>query len=235
MLAKTLLLNEGANVVAVHSAIEAMEKISETNFDLILMDLEMPVMSGIDAAIQLRQHNSATEHTPIIAVTAHVLPEKRKQVADAGMNDLLPKPYLPEQLYGIIAKWCKNINYRKPANKRINKLQSDNPIYDRETALASVAGNEQAARLILKEFLAMLPDISTDIQQASRDKDMSALYQSIHKLAGSASNSGASSIHAKAIYLKSIMKRENQPEALIASELSELLIQIESFLFHFKA
>jgi HPt (histidine-containing phosphotransfer) domain-containing protein len=64
---------------------------------------------------------------------------------------------------------------------------------------------------------------------------MSALYQSIHKLAGSASNSGASSIHAKAIYLKSIMKRENQPEALIASELSELLIQIESFLFHFKA
>ena len=235
MLAKTLLLNEGAEVVAVHSAIEAMERISETNFDLILMDLEMPVMSGIDAAIQLRQPNSATENIPIIAVTAHVLPEKRKQVADAGMNDLLPKPYLPEQLYGIIAKWCKNINYQHSTDKQIIKLQPDNPIYDRETALASVAGNEKAARLILKEFLAMLPEITRDIQQAAMAKDKSALYQAIHKLAGSASNSGATSIHTKAMYLKSIMKRENQPEAQIADELSELLVHIENFSNHFKA
>ncbi|MEW8626307.1 MAG: ATP-binding protein [Candidatus Thiodiazotropha sp.] len=235
MLAKTLLLNEGAEVVAVHSAIEAMERISETNFDLILMDLEMPVMSGIDAAIQLRQPNSATENTPIIAVTAHVLPEKRKQVADAGMNDLLPKPYLPEQLYGIIAKWCKNINYQHSTDKQIIKLQPDHPIYDRETALASVAGNEQAARLILKEFLAMLPEITHNIQQAALAKDKSALYQAIHKLAGSASNSGATSIHTKAMYLKSIMKRENQPQAQIADELSELLVHIENFSNHFKA
>ncbi|MCG7901007.1 MAG: ATP-binding protein [Candidatus Thiodiazotropha weberae] len=234
MLAKTLLLNEGAEVVAVYSAIEAMEKISEINFDLILMDLEMPIMSGIDAAIQLRQPNSATENIPIIAVTAHVLPEKRKEVADAGMNDLLPKPYLPEQLYGIIAKWCKKINYQNSNGQWSHSPQAGNHIYDRDTALASVAGNEQTARLILKEFLAMLPEISSDIRQASLKKDKSALYQAVHKLAGSASNSGATSIHAKAMYLKSIMKRENQPEALIDDELLELLAHVENFVNHFK-
>jgi signal transduction histidine kinase/CheY-like chemotaxis protein len=235
MLAKTLLLNEGADVVAVHSAIEAMEKIEEISFDLILMDLEMPVMSGIDAAIQLRQPNSATENTPIIAVTAHVLPEKHKQVADAGMNDLLPKPYLPDQLYKIIAKWCKNINYQNLTDQQNSKQHSKDPIYDRETALASVAGNEQAARLIFKEFLAMLPEITTIIMQAAEDNDNTALYQAIHKLAGSASNSGASSIHVKAMHLKSIMKREHQPQAEIDSKLSELLLDIDNFSNHFKA
>ncbi|MEJ2622212.1 MAG: response regulator [Candidatus Thiodiazotropha sp.] len=212
-----------------------MERIEETTFDLILMDHEMPVNTLIEAANQERQPNSATENTPIVAVTAHVLPEKRKQVADAGINDLLPKPYLPNQLYKIIAKWCKNNNYPNPTGKQNSKQHSKDPIYDRETALASVAGNEQAARLILKEFLAMLPEITTIIKQAAEDNDNTALYQAIHKLAGSASNSGAPSIHVKAMHLKSIMKREPQPQAEIASNLSELLLDIDNFSSHFNA
>jgi signal transduction histidine kinase/DNA-binding response OmpR family regulator len=229
MLAKTLLLNEGAEVIAVQSAEEALERISQQSFDLILLDLEMPIMSGIDAAKKLREANTPTEKTPIIAVTAHVLPEKRKEVEIAGMNDLLAKPYLPEQLYGIIAKWCSKVQYQKPNIPDSQVAQADIPVYDRETALASVAGNEKAARLILKEFLAMLPDIENTIRIASEKNDNSALFQAVHKLAGSASNSGASSIHAKAMYLKSIMKRENQPVELIADGITALLIQIEKF------
>ncbi|MET0123457.1 MAG: ATP-binding protein, partial [Candidatus Thiodiazotropha sp. 6PLUC9] len=157
MLAKTLLINEGANVVAEKSAVDAMKTIAGKRFDLILLDLEMPVMSGIEAAKELRKENSATEKTPIIAVTAHVLPEKRLEVADAGMNDMLAKPYLPEQLYAIIAKWCDNVNYQtKPAPSQ-PRISAETPVYDRDVALASVAGNQEAARLILKEFLAMLP------------------------------------------------------------------------------
>ncbi|MET0009175.1 MAG: ATP-binding protein [Candidatus Thiodiazotropha sp. 6PLUC4] len=235
MLAKTLLINEGANVVAEKSAVDAMKTIAGKRFDLILLDLEMPVMSGIEAAKELRKENPATEKTPIIAVTAHVLPEKRLEVADAGMNDMLAKPYLPEQLYAIIAKWCDNVNYQtKPAPSQ-PRISAETPVYDRDVALASVAGNQEAARLILKEFLAMLPVIETSIRKASAENDTTTLYQAIHKLAGSASSSGASSIHSKAMYLKSIMKRQNQPEDLIDNGVSALLSQIKRFNTHFRA
>lgn len=235
MLAKTLLINEGANVVAEKSAVDAMKTIADKRFDLILLDLEMPVMSGIEAAKELRKENSATEKTPIIAVTAHVLPEKRLEVADAGMNDMLAKPYLPEQLYAIIAKWCDNVNYQtKPAPSQ-PRISAETPVYDRDVALASVAGNQKAARLILKEFLAMLPVIETSIRKASAENDTTTLYQAIHKLAGSASSSGATSIHSKAMYLKSIMKRQHQPEDLIDNGVSALLSQIKRFNTHFRA
>ncbi|MET0122394.1 MAG: Hpt domain-containing protein, partial [Candidatus Thiodiazotropha sp. 6PLUC9] len=111
----------------------------------------------------------------------------------------------------------------------------ETPVYDRDVALASVAGNQEAARLILKEFLAMLPVIETSIRKASAENDTTTLYQAIHKLAGSASSSGASSIHSKAMYLKSIMKRQNQPEDLIDNGVSALLSQIKRFNTHFRA
>ena len=235
MLAKTLLVNEGADVVAVKSAIEALERIAQQTFDLILMDLEMPVMSGIEAAKKLRQPYATTVNTPIIAVTAHVLPEKRQEVIDAGMNDLLAKPYLPDQLYAIIAKWCGEVYYqRKPAKAR-PETENRSPVYDREVALASVAGDEETARLILKEFLAMLPDARTAIHEASSDKDFTSLFQAVHKLAGSASSSGAPAIHAKAMHLKAILKRDPLPEEEIHKEVSALLEQIERFNEHFTA
>jgi signal transduction histidine kinase/DNA-binding response OmpR family regulator len=234
MLAKTLLINEGAEVVAVQSAIEALERISQQSFDLILLDLEMPVMSGIEAAKKLRRPNSNTENTPIIAVTAHVLPEKRQEVIDVGMNDILPKPYLPDQLYTIIAKCCGETEYQKVQSKRKQDLETTAPVYDRETALASVAGNEQAARLILKEFLAVLPKVEREIREASANSDNSALFQAVHKLAISASNSGAASVHTKAMYLKAILKRENQSDNIVAEGVSALLEQIDQFSAHFK-
>ncbi|MEW8028671.1 MAG: ATP-binding protein [Candidatus Thiodiazotropha sp.] len=103
-LAKTLLLKKGAQVVAVSSAIDALEAIDSREFDLVLMDLEMPRMSGIEATRKIRETQNS-EQLPIIAVTAHVLPQRKKDVFDAGMDDMLAKPYLPDQLYRVVSKW----------------------------------------------------------------------------------------------------------------------------------
>jgi CheY-like chemotaxis protein len=103
-LAKTLLLKKDAHVVAVTSALEALEIIKKQQFDLILMDLEMPKMSGIEAARKIRKKLDSNT-LPIIALTAHVLPKKQEYVLNAGMDDLLAKPYLPDQLYAIVSKW----------------------------------------------------------------------------------------------------------------------------------
>lgn len=107
-LSTRLLEDQGADVVSVESAVEALEMAANQSFDIILMDIEMPVMSGIEATLKLRQPHSGAEDIPIIAISAHAFPEKRQEVIGAGMNDLLAKPYLPEQLYTMITKWCDN-------------------------------------------------------------------------------------------------------------------------------
>jgi CheY-like chemotaxis protein len=105
-LASALLASRSVDVVAVESAVEALELISHRTFDLVLMDLEMPVLSGIAATRKIRALRGDAAAVPIVAVTAHAFPEKRREVIEAGMNDLLAKPYLPEQLYAMVAKWC---------------------------------------------------------------------------------------------------------------------------------
>jgi signal transduction histidine kinase/ActR/RegA family two-component response regulator len=108
-LTTTLLAQEGAEAVAVESAAEALELISAQPFDLILMDLEMPGMSGIEAARKIRQPHSGAEEVPIIALTAHAYAETQHEAIEAGMNGLLVKPYYPEQLYDMIATMCSDV------------------------------------------------------------------------------------------------------------------------------
>ncbi|MET0066083.1 MAG: ATP-binding protein [Candidatus Thiodiazotropha sp.] len=228
ILAKTLLHNEGADVVAVTSAKEALQHIKQSSFDIILMDLEMPNMSGIEAVRQIKTISGQVEDTPIIAVTAHVLPEKRTEVLDAGMNDLLTKPYLPDQLYSIILKWC-----RQKQNPGLSEAQvhskNEVQIYDREAALISVAGNQEAARSALRDFLSNLPELEAAIEQARTSSDYALLFETVHKLAGLASGSGAPLIQSSAMYLKAILKREPRPYEEIGQMVEELLQHTREF------
>lgn len=106
LLATSLLSKAGAEVVGVDSGAEALDECGRRAFDIVLMDLEMPVMSGLEAARHLRREPGTAE-TPIIAVTAHAYPEHRRQALESGINDVLTKPYLPEQLYTVIDFWWR--------------------------------------------------------------------------------------------------------------------------------
>jgi signal transduction histidine kinase/DNA-binding response OmpR family regulator len=227
-LAKTLLQKKGANVVAVTSAIEALDIIDDKDFDVILMDLEMPKMSGIEAARKIRETQSPAQ-LPIIAVTAHALPQKRKDVFDAGMDDLLTKPYLPNQLYSIIAKWAGHdfTAIEKPANSP--QIDNGSTIYDQKAVLANADNDNKTAELILVKFLEMLPGCETALRKAYTTGDRDALYQTAHKLEGSASTSGASSIHRGAINLKASIKLEPMQPEKIEQSVTALLQKTDQF------
>jgi signal transduction histidine kinase len=106
MLAKNLLVNAGAEVTAVESAAAAVDACRERRFGLILMDLEMPVVSGYEAARQIRASATPSADTPIVAITAHAFSGDSPGLTEAGIDDLLAKPYLPEQLYEMASRWC---------------------------------------------------------------------------------------------------------------------------------
>ena len=80
----------------------AIEALKSSNYDLILMDCEMPDMDGIEATRRIRK---ADNETPIIALTAHVRTEEIDRCLQAGMNDCLNKPFRQKQLLDILVKW----------------------------------------------------------------------------------------------------------------------------------
>jgi CheY-like chemotaxis protein len=108
---KLLLEKEGCSAVEAANGLEAFQAALCLKLDLILMDIEMPIMDGLEAARCLR-HNDCTREVPIVAVTSHDK-QIRQEALDAGCNDFLEKPLMPEMLRYALARYVNSgINYR---------------------------------------------------------------------------------------------------------------------------
>jgi len=95
----------GYNVTPVNNGIEVLDIVNENDFDLILMDVQMPDMDGYTATGKIRKLNKAVANIPIIALTAHALIGDKDKCIEAGMNDYVSKPIVPEKFVKVIDKW----------------------------------------------------------------------------------------------------------------------------------
>ncbi len=104
--AKQLLKKWESEVAVAETGIEALHLLAETEFDIVLMDLQMPEMNGFEATAQIRSGNTKVLNPkiPIIALTADAFEETRKRVIEAGMNDFITKPFKQDDLYGKISR-----------------------------------------------------------------------------------------------------------------------------------
>jgi len=107
LVAKSMLEMTGVNVEIAENGKEAIEKSESTEFDIILMDLSMPEMGGIEAAQNIRSGKS-DRHVPIIALTANVSADDREKCFEAGMDDFMSKPFEMSELLNILNKWLAN-------------------------------------------------------------------------------------------------------------------------------
>ena len=102
---------------------EAVKAALRQHYDIILMDVQMPIMDGYEATQKLRTKLSPKEHIPIIAMTAHAMKGDREKCLLAGMDDYISKPIKPDDLYAILEKWIAKIQKEKD----IAKLQVETP------------------------------------------------------------------------------------------------------------
>lgn len=106
-IALTILQEHGAEVIIAENGSEALREVSLHKFDCVLMDCQMPVMDGYEATQRLREQAEFRD-IPIIAFTANAMKGDEKRILDAGMNDIVSKPFSPVELIAVIRKWTDN-------------------------------------------------------------------------------------------------------------------------------
>ncbi len=142
----------GAEITIAENGKIAVNHAMAENFDLILMDMQMPVMGGLEATQWLRQIKC---ETPIVALTANALKQDRDRCIAAGANDYLTKPVDLARFYKVLEKYLKN-----------GKAQSDNSAY-----LSSEIANDPEFQLLVRKFVAGLPEIINSIKTAVTNND----------------------------------------------------------------
>ncbi len=180
---------------------EATQLLEQESIDLVLMDVQMPVMDGFTATGVIREREKETaKRTPIIAMTAHAMSGDEQKCLDAGMDDYMAKPFAPEKLASILEKWgvgAKAHAAEEPEAAKVDsppKPMGGKPPVDVERALARAAGSKDFLEEMLQHFVSSIPDQIKDLEETLKDADPEKLAKQAHSLKGSASTLGADAI-----------------------------------------
>ncbi|ASK54518.1 two-component sensor histidine kinase BarA [Vibrio tarriae] len=200
----TALLQERVEyVVSCTSGQEAIEQAQLRQFDIILMDIQMPHMDGVTACKEIKKLKGYCD-TPVIAVTAHAMAGERDRLLKAGMDDYLTKPIEEHILQQVLVHWSPHTRSKQVAKVPppdgaaviSNALPSSQPveeaIIDWPVALRQSANKEELAKEMLGMLVDYLREVETVVNTALEDDEYSTsdLLHHIHKLHGSCSYSG---------------------------------------------
>jgi two-component system sensor histidine kinase/response regulator len=188
----TLLRQRGHRVVTVSNGKQAVAKASEKPFDAILMDVQMPEMSGFEATEAIRRRERDTgSHTPIVAMTAHAMTGDRERCLAAGMDAYVSKPLRAQQLLATIDEVCNAAPAEREAQAPAAGLESDTgpepdaATVDRDALLASFGDDPTLLHEVIEVFLADTPKQMAALDSAVARRDATAIASAAHALKGS--------------------------------------------------
>ena len=218
--ALALLERMGYRAEAVANGHEAILVLEMAEYDLVLMDMQMPVMDGIEATRKIRER-AEWSHLPIIAMTAHAITEHREECIAAGMNDYLAKPVDPLELAGTIRKWLSvDVGMPESAPAAHETQTPEATFFDGSDLFALVEGDEELFREVLSEFIESTTGLVAELQAAAAGGDFAAAKRLAHSLKGSAATVGASELRNIAAAIESSAKDGSVNSAAIQSLLT---------------
>ena len=202
-----LLERRGHRVTAVHDGSEAVRALSVEPYDVVLLDVQMPVMDGLEAARVIRDPSSPVlrHDVPIIAVTAHALSEDRERCLSAGMNEYLVKPVVPERLFRAVEQYAPAAGADAlvappAATGAAGPSASSDRIIDR--LAATYFGDRELADSIVRTFLEESPRLLRQIRDAEEARDLAALQRHAHSLKSAAATVGLDGLRETALLLE---------------------------------
>ncbi len=209
----TLMLKEiGISTDLAKNGAEAVEKFNNMKYDLILMDINMPVMDGIEATKKIleTEQTKNLEHTPIIALTAKSIIGDRETILGSGMDDYLTKPISINKLLGALSPLLKNKEYMPDAKLQISAnpgdtgeksienimktenekaaLSNQDGKYDLEATASELGIDIEFLSNLISQFVTNFENYFASILKSVRDREFDVIYSEAHKLKGTASN-----------------------------------------------
>jgi len=218
-----ILLNQGHSVEVAFNGQQAVAAVQSDHFDVVLMDVQMPEVDGLEATAEIRRREQKTgNHIPIIALTAHAMSGDRERCLAAGMDGYLQKPFYPADLYHVLSPYCARRDAPTPAGTPCPSQETtegaQKEVLNAAEALARAGGSKKLLCRVCQVFLDNLPAMWAAIQTSVANTNAVAIQQSAHTLKGSAGVIGAQAAMAAARELEMMAKSGKLDEVGIASD-----------------
>jgi CheY-like chemotaxis protein len=210
MLALRLLEKQGHTVVVAGDGHEALAALGRQSFDLVLMDVQMPGMDGLEVAARIRrEERGGGRHVPILAMTAYAMKGDRERCLEAGMDGYVAKPIQPRELFEAIDSLIP------PAGAAPGAPASPAPVADLDPsqALARVGGDRGLLRELAGMFLDSLPQQLAELRTALGRGDGPAVQRLAHTLKGAVGTFGARHAFEEAQRLERMARNGDLPDA----------------------
>lgn len=202
-LASSILHRAGHNAILVINGREAVDAVARERFDVVLMDVQMPVMGGFEATRLIRELESGSgRRTPIIAVTAHAMKGDREACFEAGMDGFAPKPIHSAKLLEMLERLGSESPLRGPSREGETEDAGRADALDEAALLKLVGGNRELVGELAEMFLEDLEPRVTEITAAVSERDAVRLRSGAHALSGSAGSLKAGVVSAAAAVLE---------------------------------
>ncbi len=188
MLIKIMLQKMGLDVSIVENGQEAVDRACDQHFDMIFMDMQMPVMNGYEAAAALRKKNMTV---PIIALTANAMKGDAEKCINAGCDEYLPKPVNRQNLEKVMAGYLDGTPVEAAGAQQWLPAVEERtaPACDDSVLISSLADDPELVQ-VLDIFIDMLPEMLDSIRAAWRQSDTETLKRHIHELKGAGGSAG---------------------------------------------
>jgi CheY-like chemotaxis protein/HPt (histidine-containing phosphotransfer) domain-containing protein len=220
---RELLKEVDVDVTIVQNGLEAFNILQKQDFDLVFMDIQMPVMDGYQAVEKIRQSGRKNSRIPIIAMTAHALKEELERCIQSGMNSTVTKPVDPELLYQVMMQWYHSELTSQTGTKMSNPVPVVNPPlpevtgdwidhlkgFDTAYALRQINGNRDLYRKVIRFFYEQYGQFAEKVEQACQKNDYPEVKNILHSIKGSLGNLGALELRDCVIRFETAIKNQD--------------------------
>jgi PAS domain S-box-containing protein len=219
----------GLNAKAVSNGAQALKALGTVPYDLVLMDVQMPVMDGLEATARVRDPKSAVMNhdIPVIAMTAHAMSGDRDKCLEAGMNGYVSKPVAAAALAEVLQQWLPMTGVggiRIEPNSETKALKAagaeELPVWDKITMQKNLMSDEDLTRKIIAVFLKDIPVQIEKLGRYVKNRDWENVKAVAHTIKGATGNVCAARIQRTALHMEEAAKSKNSAEVL--NRLSEL-------------